>query len=153
MCSSDLELLPFLSAYFKRTELPPLSYAGFSLGALMALDMAWSHPKIFEKVGVFSGSLWWRTIDQSDPEYNDDVHRIMHQRIRSGNFQPGLKFFFQCGNKDETNDRNKNGVIDSIDDTRDLIKELVSKGYQVPTDIAYLEMEDGAHDVPTWGRA
>ncbi len=147
------ELLPFLKAYYTLDKLPLLSYAGFSLGALMALDIVWSHSRFFKTAAVFSGSLWWRTLDQTDPEYNDDTHRIMHQRIRSGIFHPGLKFFFQCGNKDETNDRNKNGIIDSIDDTRDLIKELVKKGYNIPDDIAYLELENGGHDVPTWGRA
>jgi hypothetical protein len=54
---------------------------------------------------------------------------------------------------DETKDRNQNGIIDSIDDTRDLINELVSKGYNPESDIYYLEMPDGKHDVPTWGRA
>jgi enterochelin esterase-like enzyme len=147
------ELLPFLRAYFSVTKLPLLSYAGFSLGALMALDTVWIHPRFFKMAAVFSGSLWWRSLDQTDPDYNDDLHRIMHQRIRSGSFHPGLKFFFQCGNKDETNDRNKNGIIDSIEDTRDLIQELVDKGYAVHEDIAYLEMEDGSHDVPTWARA
>ena len=147
------ELLPYLKEYYSLQELPPLSYAGFSLGALMALDTVWIHPRFFKMAAIFSGSLWWRSVDQTDPDYNDDLHRIMHQRIRSGSFHPGLKFFFQCGNKDESNDRNKNGIIDSIDDTRDLIKELVIKGYHIPNDIAYLELEDGGHDVPTWGRA
>ena len=54
---------------------------------------------------------------------------------------------------DSGDDKNKNGIIDSIEDTRDLIQELVDKGYEVHEDIAYLEMEDGSHDVPTWARA
>lgn len=147
------ELFPFLRENLHLKELPLLSYAGFSLGALTALDMVWCHPRYFKVAGVFSGSLWWRSVDQSDPSYNDDLHRIIHQRIKAGKFHAGQKFFFQCGNKDETNDRNNNGIIDSIDDTRDLIRELVLKGYKIPDDIAYLEMEDGSHDVPTWGKA
>jgi hypothetical protein len=35
----------------------------------------------------------------------------------------------------------------------DLVKELAHKGYDPASDIYYLEMEDGSHDVPTWGRA
>ncbi|MGL6267221.1 MAG: alpha/beta hydrolase, partial [Chitinophagaceae bacterium] len=54
---------------------------------------------------------------------------------------------------DEIADRNNNGIIDSIDDTMDLIGELVKKGYKKEEDIVYLEYEDGRHDVPTWGRA
>jgi len=41
---------------------------------------------------------------------------------------PGLKFFFECGTADETEDRNGNGIIDSIDDTKDLISALINKG-------------------------
>ena len=104
-------------------------------------------------MGVFSGSLWWRSIDQIDEKYDDDKHRIMHQEIRNGQYAPWLKFFFQCGNMDEVKDRNNNGIIDSIDDTLDLIKELEAKGYNKETDIHYLEMKDGLHDVPTWARA
>lgn len=130
-----------------------IGYAGFSLGGLMALDIAWKHPGLFNKVGVFSGSLWWRAVDQTEDEYDDDKHRIMHQQIRNGEYIPGLKFFFQCGNMDETKDRNENGIIDSIDDTRDLIQELVEKGYDPDNDIFYHEMPDGKHDVATWGRA
>ncbi|MEI9808743.1 MAG: alpha/beta hydrolase-fold protein [Bacteroidota bacterium] len=129
------------------------AFAGFSLGGLMALDIVWSYPKEFSRAGIFSGSLWWRNIDQQEKEYDDDKHRIIHQLIRKGKYQPGLKFFFQCGNMDEVMDRNNNGIIDSIDDTLDLIKELEAKGYDAKKDICYLEMSDGKHDIPTWGRA
>ncbi len=77
----------------------------------------------------------------------------MQQVIRNGKYHRGLKFFFQCGNMDETMDRNNNGIIDSIDDTLDIIKELEAKGYDREKDIEYLEMSDGKHDIATWGRA
>ena len=54
---------------------------------------------------------------------------------------------------DELKDRNQNGIIDSIEDTQDLIKELAAKGYTSDTAIKYLELKDGHHDVFTWGRA
>ena len=62
-------------------------------------------------------------------------------------------FFFEVGTLDETEDRNSNGVIDSIDDTCATIDELVKKGYSSKTDIQYLELKDGRHDVATWARA
>jgi hypothetical protein len=61
--------------------------------------------------------------------------------------------FFETGTLDETADRNNNGIIDSIDDTLSLIEELVKKGYDPETDIRYLELPDGKHDVATWARA
>jgi enterochelin esterase-like enzyme len=147
------ELLPFLRKKYAVPSFKEKAFAGFSLGGLSALDIVWNHPGEFSKVGVFSGSLWWRNIDQSSKEYDDDKHRIIHQQIRNGRYAPWLKFFFQCGNKDETKDRNHNGIIDSVDDTRDLVNELVHKGYSKEKDIHYLEMPDGRHDVFTWGRA
>ena len=54
---------------------------------------------------------------------------------------------------DEIKDRNQNGIIDSIDDTLDIIKELEIKGYENGKDIYYLELKDGRHDVETWGKA
>lgn len=147
------ELLPFIYTLYKGYSFREKAFAGFSLGALSAMDIVWNHPGEFSKLGCFSSSFWWRSMDQLDPAYDDDKHRIMHQQIRRGHYQPSLKFFFQCGNMDETRDRNKNGIIDSIDDTLDIIKELEAKGYQKENDIQYLELADGHHDVFTWGRA
>lgn len=146
------ELLPFIKKTYNVPLFKETAFAGFSLGGLSALDIVWSHPGIFSKVGVFSGSLWWRSIDQCDDQYDDNKHRIMQQQIRKGKYAPGLKFFFECGRMDESGDRNNNGIIDSIDDTLDHIKELCDKGYSFE-DIFYLELEDGKHDVPTWGEA
>lgn len=147
------ELLPYIKNTYAVSSFKEKAYAGFSLGGLSALDIVWNHPAEFKKAGVFSGSFWWRSVDQTEKEYNDDKHRIMHQVIRNGSYHPGLKFFFQCGNKDETMDRNNNGIIDSVDDTLDIIKELVAKGYDKEKDIYYLEMPDGRHDIATWAKA
>jgi enterochelin esterase-like enzyme len=147
------ELIPYALDKYKIESLRAKAYAGFSLGGLMALDIVWKHASEFSVAGVFSGSLWWRFIDQNEDDYDDHKHRIMHHQVRHGKYQPGLRFFFQCGNMDETRDRNNNGIIDSIDDTLDLIKELETKGYENGKDIHYLEFSDGRHDVPTWGRA
>ena len=147
------ELLPYLQNKYVIPSFKEKSFAGFSLGGLMALDIVWNYPHEFSKVGVFSGSLWWRSVDQTEAGYDDDLHRIMHQQVRKGSYHPGLQFFFQCGNMDETRDRNRNGIIDSIDDTLDLIQELETKGYVKGKDIYYVEMPDGRHDVPTWARA
>jgi enterochelin esterase-like enzyme len=147
------ELLPYIHERYAIPSFKEKVFAGFSLGGLSALDIVWNHPEEFRKAGVFSGSFWWRIIDQADEEYDDDKHRIMHQQIRNGTYEPGLQFFFQCGNMDETDDRNNNGIIDSVDDTLDLIAELVRKGYDRDKDIFYLEMADGKHDIATWSRA
>ncbi len=145
------ELLPFIRRSYAVPRFRQVVFGGFSLGGLSAIDIAWRHPELFSAAAVFSGSLWWRSRDLGEG-YDDDQHRIIHQVIRAGDFHPGLRFYFTTGSLDETADRNGNGIIDSIDDTQDLIRELKDKGY-TDADIHYVNFEDGRHDVPTWARA
>ncbi|AXY78303.1 esterase family protein [Paraflavitalea soli] len=147
------ELLPFIYGHYKITSFKERAFAGFSLGGLSAMDIVWNHPEVFSKVGVFSGSLWWRSKDKDAKDYNGDKHRMMHRQVREGSYHPGQKFFFQCGLLDEAEDRNKNGVIDSIDDTIDLMRALLQQGYKEGKDMYYLQLPKGKHDVPTWAKA
>jgi enterochelin esterase-like enzyme len=147
------EVIPAIRRRFQGVEFKEKAMAGFSLGALSAMDIVWNHPQEFAHAGLFSGSFWWRTRDKTDPQYNERTDRIMQCQVRNGGYYPWLKFFFECGTEDESEDRNGNGIIDSIDDTQDLIKELVAKGYVAGRDIRYLEITGGHHDVETWARA
>lgn len=142
------QLLPFLRKQYDAFLSPELSaFAGFSLGGLSAIDIAWRNPQCFLKVGVFSGSFWWRS-SQPDDRY-PDADRIMHYVIGAGSFKPGMQFWFQAGTEDEESDRNNNGVIDAIDDTMDLIHVLKAKGYR-DQDVIYTEVEGGKHNFDTW---
>src|SRR5215469_7633461 len=147
------ELLPFVKHKFHQFYFTEKAFAGFSLGGLMALDIVWNYSAEFTRAGVFSGSLWWRSLDHEDENYNDELHRIMHQQVKKGSYRDGLKFFFTTGSQDETHDRNNNGIIDSIDDTLALIDDLESLGYKNGEDIRYINYEDGKHDIATWSRA
>ena len=146
------ELIPHLQNHFQ-FDVNNVCIAGFSLGALSAVDIAWNHSDIFKKVGAFSGSFWWRNKDSSDKNFDEKINRIMHNQIRDSESRPELKFWFQTGTKDENSDRNKNGVIDSIDDTLDLIAELTKKGYRPFHDIVYHEVKGGEHNQHTWAQA
>ena len=146
------ELLSFLHSEYAIKSFKQKAFCGFSLGGLSAIDTVWNYPDVFSVAGVFSGSLWWRNKGLGS-DYNDDTDRIIHKEIRNGKYYPGLQFYFVTGSLDETADRNNNGVIDSIDDTLDLIEELKKKGYDRKKDINYVNYEDGKHDVTTWGRA
>ncbi len=145
------ELIPFIRKKLHAPSFKEKAFAGFSLGGLSALDIVWNHPNEFSKVGIFSGSLWWRRKDY-DNGYEDEIDRLMHLQILKGNYYPWLKFFFECGKLDEIADRNKNGIIDSIDDTLDLIVQLKIKGY-TEQHIKYVELEDGKHDITTWANS
>ena len=142
------ELLPFIHAQTERSFFTSYYIAGFSLGALSALDIAWHEAKTFSKVGAFSGSFWWRSKDYTEAQ--PDKYRIAHQIVKKTNLKPELKFWFQTGTQDEKSDRNNNGIIDSIDDTTSLIAELYQKGYEKNKDVKYVELLGGRHDVTTW---
>lgn len=144
------ELLPQLRLETGITRFESTAYAGFSLGGLSAFDITWNNAGIFDKVGVFSGSFWWRSKDLANGYTDND--RIAHAFVKEATDMPNLKFWLQTGTKDETSDRNNNGIIDAIDDTIDLIRELEIKGYSRPADIAYVEVVGGSHNTETWGK-
>lgn len=144
------ELMPHVRRHYLVSPDPQQTVlVGFSLGGLSAMDIVWDHPRQFGRVGVFSGSFWWRK-KAFEKGYDDDKDRIMHDLVKHGKHKPGLKFWLQTGTLDETDDRNNNGVIDSIDDTLDLIHELEAKGYRSTVDIRYVEVKGGHHNQETW---
>jgi enterochelin esterase-like enzyme len=144
------ELLTYLmNTYRVRNEAG--SVMGFSLGGLQAFDLAWDRAPLFNRVGVFSGSFWWRS--KAYDEGYTDADRIMHSIVAEGPQREGLRFWLQTGTLDERSDRDKDGIIDSIGDTRDMIRQLVGHGYDYFTDIRYLEIIGGFHNQETWGQA
>ena len=142
------ELIPYLRSFLKIKNFKEKAIFGCSMGGLSALDIAWNNPHEFQKIGMFSPSLWWRR-KAYDKGYNDNTDKLMLLQIRYGKYYSWLRFFFECGALDENADRNHNGVIDSIDDCLDIIKELKKLGYS-NQQITYLELSDGKHDLPTW---
>jgi len=145
-----LELLPWLKEkYSVKTEGNVM--AGLSLGGLSAMDIGWNNPAVFSKIGVFSGALWWRQKSEEDG-YTDEHDRIIHNIVRNGEYKKDMKFWFEAGTSDENSDRNNNGIIDAIDDTLDLIKELEHKGYHQGSDIIYEEVQGGEHNHHTWSK-
>lgn len=146
------ELLPFIRSQYQ-IDKSKIAMAGFSLGALSAFDIAWAHPEVFSRVGAFSGSFWWRNLDASNKDFDEKKNRIAHNLVQREKTKKQLGFWFQTGTRDEPFDRNGNGVIDSIDDTLDLISVLSQKGYRPFHDIIYHEIKGGEHNQHTWAQA
>lgn len=140
------ELIPYLRSRYPLEGRAGI--AGFSLGGLSAFDIALREPLLFDKVGVFSGSFWWRS--EAFMPMEPDANRIVIEYLKG--YKPGSmsqKFWFQTGERDEESDRNNNGIIDSIDDTLDVIAGLEKAGI-APACIRYVEVRGGSHSVETW---
>lgn len=145
------EVMPYINHTFLTLEgAANTAIMGASLGGLAAFDMAWHQPDLFGKVGVFSGSFWWRTDDTNVTTKQNS--RIMHKIVRNSSKRPQLKFWFEAGTQDETSDRDGNGVIDAIQDTTELMDELRLKGYQPGLDMVYVQVKDGKHNQQTWAK-
>jgi enterochelin esterase-like enzyme len=120
---------------------------GASLGGLAAFDIGWQHANQFGAIGVFSGSFWWRSDDSSVEA--KVASRIVHAMVRERGRRTGLRFWFEAGLYDETADRDGDGVIDAIQDTTELIEELVRCGHRRGHDLFYREVP-GDHSPATW---
>lgn len=145
-----VELMTLIESRYRAARGPAsTAIMGWSLGALSAFDLAWRTPDRFGTVGSFSGSFWWRT-DDGTVEARQ-ASRIMHRRVRETPGRPALRMWFETGQRDEASDRDGNGVIDSVQDTEELIAELEAKGYRRGSDVVHLTVM-GSHDLPTWKR-
>ncbi len=144
------ELLPWVATTYRTLTGPEHTVVmGSSLGGLMAWDLAWNYPDLFGAVGMFSGSLWWRT-DASSVAARQ-ASRVAHVAVRAGPLRPGLRFWFEAGTQDETDDRDGDGVIDAIQDTTELIDALTALGYNADA-VTYVQVEGGQHNQATWAK-
>ena len=145
-----VELMTLVESRYRVARGPAnTAIMGWSLGGLAAFDLAWRTPNRFGMVGVLSGSFWWRTDDGSVEARQ--ASRIMHRRVRETPGHPALRMWFETGQRDEASDRDGDGVIDSVQDTEELIAELERKGYRRGSDMVHLTVM-GTHDLPTWKR-
>ncbi len=144
------ELAPFIDHHYRTLGgSSNTAIMGWSLGGLSAFDLGWQHPDRFGIVGAFSASFWWRS-DNSSP-HSQQASRLAHRTVRAGIKRSGLRFWFQAGTRDESADRDRNGMIDSIQDTLELIDALKSIGYRA-NEMKYVEVKDGRHHQETWAQ-
>lgn len=145
-------VLPAVRARYAVTADPARTgVMGASLGGLAAFDLAWRHPGVFGFAGIFSGSFWWRG-DNTTPAAKQQS-RLAHRRVREFARPARLRLWFEAGTKDETDDRDGNGLIDAIQDTTELLDELERRGFRRGTDLRYVELAGGEHNESTWAQA
>ncbi|HEX7630706.1 MAG TPA: alpha/beta hydrolase-fold protein [Lacunisphaera sp.] len=145
-------LLPAVQArYALRLDPARTGVMGSSLGGLAAFDLAWRFPQVFGWAGIFSGSFWWRGQDGSAAQ--QQASRLAHRLVRESAARPMTqRLWFSAGTREETSDRDGNGVIDAVQDTTELIDELVAKGWTRGERITYVQLEGGEHNEASWAR-
>ncbi len=113
-------LVPSIDARYRtRARADARTILGWSLGGANALNLGWQYPDVFSNIGAFSPSLWLST-ERGDTDASQRT-RIAQAMIANAAYRPGGRFFFAVGDSEETDDRDGDGVIDVLDDTRDLI--------------------------------
>lgn len=144
------ELYPFAKKQSGVRKFNSVAIAGCSLGGLSAFDIAWNHPDKINKVGIFSGSFWWRNKAAEDSSYSDEINRILYSKLKASRKKPGLQYWFYAGAAEEKGDRDKDSIIDIVDDTKDIIALLQKKNVVSADGIVYRELKDGVHDYSSW---
>ena len=144
------ELYPYAKKNSGVRKFQSVVIAGCSMGGLSAFDIAWNHPDKISKVGVFSGSFWWRDKASEDSSYSDEKNRIMFTKLKASRKKPGLQYWFYAGAAEEKGDRDKDSIIDVIDDTKDIIALLEKKNVVAREDLVYRESPSGIHDYSSW---
>ncbi|MBC7850055.1 MAG: hypothetical protein H7Y31_09970 [Chitinophagaceae bacterium] len=144
------ELYPFIKKKTGVKKFHSVSIAGWSLGGLSAFDIGWNYSDRFDKVGVFSGSFWWRDVDSGDSTYSNDKNRIAYARAKSTRKKKFPQIWFYAGQLEEQSDRDHDSVVDVIDDTQDVRNILISRGLTTEAKSPIVIDPGGRHDLATW---
>ncbi|WP_157981376.1 alpha/beta hydrolase-fold protein [Cognatilysobacter tabacisoli] len=164
-------LVPAIDARYRtRATADARAVLGWSLGGLNAFNLGWQYREVFGRVGSFSPSLWLPA-DSSTPEAAQRT-RLAHGQLARATPANGPRLFVAVGTTEETDDRDRDGINDALDDVREFVlgdvagdtvraKGLRQLGYTVnashavrPTraDLALYELDGGEHNQATWAR-
>ena len=112
-------LVPTIDARYRtRARAADRAVLGWSLGALSAFGLGWNEPDVFGTVGAFSPSFWVAG-DRADARAVQHT-RLALRMVDRGPARSALRLWFSIGTGEETSDRDGDGVIDAVDDLRDL---------------------------------
>jgi predicted alpha/beta superfamily hydrolase len=100
------------------------------LGGLVSLYLGLRYPMIFSRLAVVSPSVWWR-------------NRAILKMVADLQKKPNLRIWLDIGTKESTK---------AVPDTRALRDALISGGWRLGDDLAYLEAESGEHTESAWAQ-
>ena len=123
------ELKPLIDRTYR--TLPDARHTGIggsSLGALVSLHLAFTHPRVFGRVAALSPSVWW------------DRKAIL-KTIRQARSKPALRVWVDMGTAEGRR---------GLDDARLLKAALVGLGFAPGVDLHYAEYEGATHSETSW---
>ena len=133
------DLKPFIDAHYRtRPGRDNTGIMGSSLGGLVSLYVAWSHPDVFSKVGAMSATYGW-----ADAYILD----FLEQQAPP----PDVRVWLDVGTAESGADRDKDGVPDLIALHRRVRDVLMEKGLSIPRDLRYVEEQGALHNERAWG--
>lgn len=134
-------LIPYVDTHWNIQPNPNgRTILGWSLGGINAFSLGWNYPEVFGQIGAFSPSFWLS---------NDNKAGIAQNLVADSPPKHGLRVYFAAGTKEEESDRDKNGVIDVIDDAKDVANLLRTHGNN---DVKVVELQGGIHRQSSWAQ-
>lgn len=157
-------LVPYVDMHYRtRADARQRAVMGWSLGALNAFGLGWQYPEVFGKVGAMSPSFWLAG-DRSGAAALQRS-RLAQAMVDRGPKREGVKFWFAAGTAEETNDRDRDGVIDVVGDLRDLVDGYRGDGVQLrglrqlgytttgaDADVTVFLLPGGHHQQASWAK-
>jgi predicted alpha/beta superfamily hydrolase len=132
------ELKPFIDENYRtRPEREHTGIMGSSLGGIVSLYIAWTHPDVFTKVGAMSTAYWWS---------NSQILTMLEETSPP----PGVKVWLDMGTAEDSADRNNDEVPDIIEQHRLARNILMRKGLEIPRTLRYIEDEGAVHNEHAW---
>ncbi|MFT3897317.1 MAG: alpha/beta hydrolase-fold protein [Thermomonas sp.] len=153
-------LVPAIDARYRtRRSRRGRAVLGWSLGALNAFNLGWNYPELFATVGAFSPSFWLSS-------ERGDAAAVQRSRLALGMVEAGprhrMRWWIAAGDHEEIDDRDGDGLIDTVDDARDVALALQRAGDRTNLDwsrrpdrdsrVAFAVVAGGRHEQEAWKR-
>lgn len=128
------DLKPFIDSEYR--TLPEVGHTGLggsSLGGLVTLYLGLQYPEVFSKLLVMSPSVWW-------------ADRAILKQVRKLPHKLNEKIWLDVGSSEGDN------PAAALRNTLELRDILLSKGWQLGQDLAFMQDEGAGHNEKAWGQ-
>lgn len=130
------EVKPFIDqSYRTKSDRMNTAVAGSSLGGLISLHLALTHPEVFSKCAAISPSLMWAD------------GRMLREIEAKPSSLKGVRLWFDMGTREGRQIESFNSATKW---TRQLATALEKGGLKPDVDYRYLEVEGGEHNEAVW---